>query len=76
MTGGKKPAAAAKGKTKAVEEKKLQWTAADEAARKIQTAARGFLTRKKLKKLKKEKEEYEKLMDELEKEVKTDKKKP
>ena len=45
------------------------WTPEDESARKIQTAARGYLARKELKKLKKEKEEYEELMDKLEKEV-------
>ena len=45
------------------------WTPEDESARKIQTAARGYLARKELKKLEKEKEQYEELMDKLEKEV-------
>ena len=49
--------------------KKPVWTPEDESARKIQTAARGYLARKELKKLQKEKEEYEELMDKLEKEV-------
>ena len=50
-------------------EKKPVWTLEDESARKIQTAARGYLARRELKKLKKEREEYEELMDKLEKEV-------
>ena len=46
-----------------------KWTPQDEAARKIQTGIRGFLSRKKLEKLKKEKQDYNDLMDKLEKEV-------
>lgn len=46
-----------------------KWTKEDEAARVIQTAARGYLGRKTLEKMKKEKQDYEDTMDKLEREV-------
>ncbi|CAH1774100.1 unnamed protein product [Owenia fusiformis] len=67
--------AAPKGKQDAASNKKADkpkekvWTKDDEAARKIQTGARGYLARKKLKALKKEKADYDELMDKLEKEA-------
>lgn len=69
VAAGKKadPKAAAK----KVEQKPAvkKWTKEDDAARKIQTVARGFLSRRTLQKMRKEKEDYEALMDKLEQEV-------
>ena len=73
MSGGKKTGAAAgKNKPETFQKETMKqpaWTPEDEAARKIQTAARGYIARKELKKRRNEKEEYEALMDKLEKEV-------
>ena len=56
---------------KKLEEKRAEkkWTPQDDAATRIQIGMRGYLARKHLAQLKKEKEDYDKLMDELEKEV-------
>ena len=70
-SGAKKGAPAAKGKPGAAKDAPAvkKWTKEDDAARKIQTCARGYIARKELQKRKKEKQDYEEMIERLEKEV-------
>lgn len=69
-TGNKKtPQATPKQKTEEPKKAVKKWTPEDEAARKIQTMARGFLARKRLQTEKEKKKAYEEEMDRLEKEA-------